>query len=66
MTTSERVLSKIALRLAVMVTLGLLGHLPDQRHPPPIAQANATEPGEAFPQASRLAGRTNEAVGYAD
>jgi hypothetical protein len=66
MTSSELILSKIAARLAIIVTLGLLGHLPDQRHQRPLAQANAIEISEASPPASRLENRTHETVGYAD
>src|ERR1700744_188524 len=64
MTTSELILSKIASRLAVMVVLGLLGHLPDQHHQPPITQANAIETSAVYPQASSLENRPNDTVGY--
>lgn len=66
MTGSELILSKIAARLAILVTLGFLAYLPDQRHQPPIAQANATDMSEARPQASRLENRTNATVADAD
>jgi hypothetical protein len=66
MTTSERILSTIASRLAIMVLLGLLGHLPDQRHQSPIDRADAIEMSAAGSPASGVENRTDAAAGYAD
>ena len=66
MTTSELVLSKIASRLAIMVILGLLAHLPDQRHRPPIDPADASEISAIGRQASMPENRAEATVGYSD
>lgn len=66
MTTSELLLSKIALRLAVVVVLGLVGHLPDQRRQPLTAQADAIEMSAASSRPSALENQTNAAAGYTD
>lgn len=66
MTTSELILRKIALRLAIMVAFVLLGHLPDRRVQLPTAPAHATEISATCPPSPDLSIRLDVARPYTD